>query len=449
MPERDDPRQSRLEPQQSDADADASAQLDGASAAAGAPVGPLASASFTGTRRTDTLTPSASASPLARAALAGLIVSFALMVAGNGLFQTIVPLWVLDTGHSTLLIGLIQSCYYAGFIAGALVNRVLIHRIGQHRTFVAYAAAAAILALAFGQSHSPTAFALVRAISGFVFMGLYGSCESWLNSYAGNEKRGQLFGIYSTINYLSLGSGQFLIKLQNGFSVQQFTVAAALFASAVIPATLLSGGEKREAAPPPSMPAVNWKTSLGEMLRDSPLAIPGGILTGFLYSSFYSLAPVYLVGNGFSTADLSVFMGVALIVALLPQWPMGRLSDRIDRRRLLSGVALLSAAMSAALLVSSTRSVIWCAMLAYVAVTFTLYGVVISHVQDCTQARYRLSMSITLLVLFSFGGMTGPALASLAMTLIGPSGFFVFNLCSCVLLAWAARAVGRPPSRNA
>ncbi len=132
-------------------------------------------------------------------------------------------------------------------------------------------------------------------------------------------------------------------------------------------------------------------------------------------------------------------MGIALIGALLPQWPMGRLSDKVDRRRLVYYTASILTVLSLVLFLIDVRAVNWYATLVYVAVTFTTYGLIVSHVHDRTEARLRVAISATLLVLFSFGGMTGPFLASAVMTLVGPSGLFLFNAISCVLLALCAR----------
>lgn len=207
-----------------------------------------------------------------------------------------------------------------------------------------------------------------------------------------------------------------------------------------MPVTLMEGWPvKVSDANLDRVPARAWRESLRDMTAATPLAVPGCILAGFIYSSFYSMMPVYLERSGFSTHDLATFMGVALIGALLPQFPMGRLSDRVDRRRLVLWTASVSAALSVVLICLDVRVVVWCATLAYVAVTFTQYGLIVSHVQDRTESQFRVAVSVMLLVLFSLGGMTGPTLASTMMMLVGPRGLFVFNAISCVLLALSAK----------
>nr|WP_057929580.1 MFS transporter [Burkholderia ambifaria] len=373
-------------------------------------------------------------------ALAGLLFGYELLIVGNGFFQTLIPLRIIESGYPTLAVGLIQSCYYCGYILGAVINRRLIDRIGQHRTFVAFSAAASILALAFGTAQSPWVLGFVRLLTGFTFMGLYISIESWLNGTVGNERRGQVFGTYAAINYLAVGTGQFLFNVGTDSRVQQFSIVAALFASAVLPVTLFEGWPAKVADENlEPVPARTWRASMREMMATTPLAVPGCILAGFLYSSFYSMMPVYLQRTGFSTTELATFMGLALIGALVPQWPIGRISDKVDRRRLVYYTSSISGGLSLALFCVNVRAVTWCATLVYVAVTFTLYGLIVSHVHDRTRAHLRIAISATLLVLFSFGGMTGPALASMLMTIFGASGIFLFNALSSLLLAFCAR----------
>ncbi|WP_438397300.1 MFS transporter [Caballeronia sp. DA-9] len=365
------------------------------------------------------------------------------------MFQTLIPLRMIQSDYSTLVIGLIQSCYYAGYILGAVVNRRLIDRIGQHRTFVAFSAAASILALAFGGAHSAWALGCIRLLTGVAFMGLYTSVESWLNGTVENSKRGQVFGLYAALGYLAIGSGQFLLNVGVDSPAQQFSIAAALFAAAVMPVTLMEGWPVRVRDENlERVPVRAWRESLRDMKNATPLAVPGCILAGFIYSSFYSMMPVYLERSGYSTHEIATFMGVALIGALLPQFPMGRLSDRIDRRRLVYWTAVTSAVLSVVLMCFDVREVTWCATLVYVAVTFTQYGLIVSHVQDRTEAHLRVAVSVMLLVLFSLGGMTGPTLASTTMMLVGPRGLFAFNAISCALLALSARHALTLAARN-
>jgi MFS family permease len=384
--------------------------------------------------------------------LAGLLLGYALLTCGNGLYQTLIPVRLVLAGAATFTVGLVQSSYYFGFLLGAVFARHLIDRIGQHRVFIAFTASAAILALAFATFESIIVLVLVRLLTGFAFMGLYAAIESWLNGTAPNERRGQIFASYTALNYLSLALGQLLLVIPDSTGLTRFCMTAALFAAAIVPVSLLDGWPARvsdQTLTP--MRQHTWGEAISSLRMSTPLAIPGCVLGGFLYSSFYSLTPLFLVRAGFSNGELSAFMSLCLFSALCTQWPAGRLSDRIDRRRLVHNSAATSLALSVALTLLHERVFIWVLLPIYVAITFTQYGLIVSHTNDRTAPHMRVAMSSILLVLFSFGAMTGPAIASALMTLIGENGLFAFNAISCAFLALSAgRAIRdtRPTSNS-
>ncbi len=373
--------------------------------------------------------------------LAGLLLGAAFLILGNGLFQTLIPLRLVRHGESTLVVGFIQSCYYLGFLLGAFTARRLIDRFGQHRVFVTFAALAAILTQAFGAFESAPTLALIRLATGFAFMGLFSSIESWIQGTASNANRGRIFATYTTINYFSLCTGQLMLNIGSPGATTGFSLASGLFAAAIIPVALLSGWPKTSDSDANNpMRAHSWIEVLRALTGATSLAVPGCILAGLLYSSFYSLMPVFLVRSGFATSDLSLFMGVCLLGALFTQRPIGRLSDRYARRVLVFRIALLSAALSTALVLLHQGAFLWIGAIAYVAVTFTQYGLVAGDTNDRIDPQLRVAISSLLLVLFSVGGMTGPAIASVFMTVLGAKGIFAFNALACLALAWAARS---------
>ncbi|WP_321939081.1 MFS transporter [Paraburkholderia sp. J8-2] len=382
----------------------------------------------------------ASQTPSEYRTLAGLLLGAGFLILGNGLFQTLIPLRLVRHGESTLMVGLIQSCYYLGFLLGAFTARRLIDRFGQHRVFIAFAALAAILTQAFGAFDSAPTLALIRLATGFAFMGLFSSIESWIQGTASNANRGRIFGTYSTVNYFSLCAGQLLLNIGSPGATTGFALASGLFSAAIIPVALLSGWPRtaNSGAIEP-LRGHSWIEVLRALTRATSLAVPGCILAGFLYSSFFSLMPVFLVRSGFATTNLSLFMGVCLLGALFTQRPIGRLSDRYARRVLVFRIALLSAALSVALVVLHEGAFLWIGAIAYVAVTFTQYGLVAGDTNDRIDPQLRVAISSLLLVLFSLGGMTGPAIASMFMTVLGAKGLFAFNAFSCLVLAWAAK----------
>ncbi len=405
--------------------------------------GPLSEASLLGAPPTPPGPAPADAVPLPISiypALLGILLAYGVLVVGNGLFVTAVPFHALKFGASTLSIGVIQSCYYGGFLLGAFYNRTLIERIGQHRAFVAFTALAALFVMGFAVSESVPMLCLLRLGTGFALMGMYTTVESWLNGSVPNTMRGRVFGSYLTINYLAVSAGQFLLNVGEAGSEGQLLLVAGLFVAAILPIALMQGWPTRVADERlVKQPAVSLFDSVAEMARATPIAIPGCILAGFLYSAFYAIMPIYLTRIGFSIGSLSTLMGVALFGALLMQWPVGRLSDRMDRRTLSRRLALAAAAFCVPLIVIQAHWLVFVLMFLFSAANFTQYGLIVSHVNDRTEPERRVAVSATLLILFSVGGILGPMIASVFVTLLGPGGLHVFNVACALALARVAR----------
>jgi MFS family permease len=168
--------------------------------------------------------------------------------------------------------------------------------------------------------------------------------------------------------------------------------------------------------------------------------VPACIGAGLLSSAFYALTPVYLARIGFPAADISRAMGIVLIGALLSQWPVGKLSDRLGRRTTLGAVAISAAVLAAALIVVRAPLAVDILLFLYVALTFTLYGVIVSDVNDRVDQSIRVKTSATLLLVFSIGGAAGPTVGSLFMRVLGAGGLYVFALLVTLGLAALSRA---------
>ena len=400
--------------------------------------GPLSEASLLGATHSSPATPDAiiTASASVYPGLIGLLAAYGVLIVGNGLFTTAVPFQIMRFDASTMLVGAVQSSYYGGFILGAFFTRTLIERIGQHRAFVAFAAMATLLVMGFSMSESPFTLCLFRLGTGFALMGIYTTVESWLNGSVPNSIRGSVFGSYQAINFLAVGAGQFLLNIGAPGGQTQILLVVALFTAAVLPITMMQGWPSRvpdnRLAP---TDAHTWMDSVRDMMTKAPIAVPGCILAGLLYSTFYSLMPVYLARIGFSTAQLSLITGGSLLCALLTQWPVGRLSDRMHRCRLSARLATCSACVTLPLVVIDAPWLASALTFVFVAMTFTQYGLIASHVNDRTSAEHRVAISATLIILFSIGGLIGPALVSGLIAAFGPKALHAFNVIASMLLA--------------
>lgn len=383
-------------------------------------------------------------------ALIGLLCGYTVLICGNSLLTTLVSLRMLHVERSALDVGLVQSCYYLGFIVGALGLGPLVARIGPQRAFIGFAALTALAALGYLSFDTPGAWAALRFVTGFSMVGVFTSIESGVNGAVANEKRGQAFAVYLVLTYLGVSAGQFLLGLEAGNGDFERVFVNALFVGALIPVALIgdwqvplpspvSSAMRASPLATPKRPAL-LLDGLHELRRAAPLSVPACIGAGLLSSAFYALTPVYLARIGFPAADISHAMGLVLIGALLSQWPVGKLSDRLGRRATLGAVSIASAVLAAALIVLRSPAVVDTVLFLYVALTFTLYGVIVSDVNDRVDQSARVKTSATLLLVFSIGGAAGPTVGSLFMRFLGAGGLYVFALAVTLGLAALARA---------
>ncbi|WP_322042309.1 MFS transporter [Paraburkholderia sp. J67] len=384
-------------------------------------------------------------------ALYGLLGGYTILVCGNSLLTTLISLRMLEAAHGALGVGLVQSCYYVGFIVGALGLGPLVGRIGPQRAFIGFGALTALAALGYLSFDSPDVWAVLRLVTGFSMVGVFTSIESGVNGAVANEQRGRAFALYLVLTYLGVSAGQFLLGVGAPGSNLEHALVNGLYVLALIPVALV--GDWQHSVPPPVTAAAARASPLAmpkrptllldglrELARVAPRSVPACIGAGLLSSAFYALTPVYLARIGFPASDISHAMGIVLIGALLSQWPVGRLSDRLGRRATLGAVSLVAAVAAAALIVVRTPWLVDTLLFLYVALTFTLYGVIVSDVNDHVDQTRRVQTSATLLLVFSLGGAAGPTLASLFMRLLGPGGLYVFALAITLGLAALSRA---------
>jgi MFS family permease len=383
-------------------------------------------------------------------ATAILLLGYAILITGNGLLGTLISLRLIQQQTPSLVVGVVQSAYYVGFMVGALWGGGLIGRVGHHRAFVTFAAVSACCALGYAAWSAAAIWVALRFVMGFCLVGIFTVVESWLHQVASNAQRGRVFSAYLITNYLGVGTGQFLISLADPAGFALFSVVSALFSASLIPVALAGNAPAPlTAAQTPSgggSRLARGLSGLRTVYQWAPLGVYGCLAAGLLNSGFYTMQPVFMRTLGYSVADVSHFMGFALLAALLPQWPVARLADLFDRRTIIVAITALAAACSLLLFLLHTGPLVEALGYLYVSVVFSLYGVVTSYVNDCIPADQRIAVSAGLLLIFSLGASAGPTLASALMALAGPGGLYLFTtIVTCTLAALTLQSLRTTP----
>jgi len=365
-----------------------------------------------------------------------------ILLAGNGLLGTLLAIGAVQREYSVAVTGIVMAAYSVGFIVGSLRGVELIGRAGHIRTFAALASVASASALMHGLFDTPIVWAALRMISGFCFAGLYMVIESWLNELSDNTNRGRVLSVYMMVNLAALAVGQLFLLLPDPGGFELFCAASVLISLGLVPVTL-----SRSTAPAPQRPAL-MKLSL--LYRTSPLGMAGCFTSGLAMGAFWAMAPVFCRTLGLSEDITAIFMASTVVGGLILLWPIGRLSDRLDRRTVITLVFAASGLASLALILTSdTKAVVLFGLTAvWGGFTFPIYSLSVAHTNDFLKPGSLVSASSGLLMVYGAGAILGPLIAGLAMSLSGPLGLYgtlAGLMAIMVLFALYRRAVRAAP----
>jgi len=358
-----------------------------------------------------------------------LLIGMALLMLGAGLQGTLVGLRASLEGFPTLLAGVVLAAYYFGYMGGSLMTPALVSSVGHIRVFAALTSLASVLILLQGVFVAPLPWTLLRIASGFCFAGIYVVAESWLNDRVDNQHRGLLLSLYMLVCYAGLGLGQLLLNLADPRSTVLFILVSVLISVAMVPMALTAS-----AAPEFSVPV---RVRLRELFRRSPLGVVGVALSGAVSGCLFSLGALYTGGKGFSTLEVSLFMAAAILAACVTQLPVGRISDRMDRRQVIAAACLLAAlgAIGAWWLADVSRTGFFLMVAVYGGMSLTLYSLSLAHVNDQVPAQERVGASSTLILLNGAGAFVAPIVVAAIMEVAGGDTFLPLLAAMHLLLA--------------
>ena len=338
-----------------------------------------------------------------------LLLGFGILMLGDGLQGTLLAVRAYREGFPTAVTGLVMSSFYAGFLGGTLWAPGIVRRVGHIRVFAALAALASAGILVHAAFVHPVAWVALRLLSGFCFSGLYIVAESWLNDSASNQTRGQLLSVYMVITYLAVGGGQLFLNLADPAGYPLFVLTSVLISVAVVPLLL-------SATPAPRFEESN-SVKLSDLYRISPLGVFGMFAVGLVTAAIFALGPVYAGLLGLDTAGISYFMLAPVVATVLLQWPIGRLSDRFDRRLVILVVTVIASAAAVMCIYAGRISTL------HVTVMFGLFGgfslpmyaLCVAHTNDHLSPAQMVAASSGLVLAGGIGAVIGPLGIALAM----------------------------------
>jgi MFS family permease len=346
-----------------------------------------------------------------------LFLGLALLMMGNGLLGSLLGLRADLEGFPTVVIGVVMSMYYVGFLLGSLTIPRRLMTVGHIRVFAGLAALASATALTYSLVIAPLAWGGLRFIFGLAMSGLYVTVESWLNERASNETRGRLLSVYMLVVTFGLGSGQLLLGIDDPLNATLFIVVGILISMAVVPVALI-----RIPVPSETIPV---KFSIAALARVAPLGVVAVVLSGFADGAIIALGAVYATGVGMEPGLVGAFMAASIIGGAASQYPLGYLSDRFSRRRVVLVVATGAVVLATvAAVVNPTGPWLFVLAAVYGSLAFPMYALAVSMINDVMPPHQLVAAAAGIIFVYAIGSIVGPIAVSVLMQIVGPVGYF-------------------------
>jgi len=369
-----------------------------------------------------------------------LLIGVMLLMVGNGIQGTLLGLRGAIEGFSTYEMSLVMSGYFAGFLGGSRATPGLIRRVGHVRVFAALGSFISAALILFPVITDPIAWTALRVAIGFSFSGVYVTAESWLNHAATNQNRGKALSLYLIVQMIGIIAAQGLVVLADPGGYLLFILPSVLVSLAFAPILL-------SVSPTPAF-ATARRMTLRDLVRISPLGVVGIMLTGAVFSALFGMAAVFATQAGLGVGQVSFFIAMIYVGGLVLQYPVGWISDRVDRRTLILTVAGLGAlAALVPVIVQGSYPALIVAAFLIGGTANPLYALLLAYTNDFLEVEDMPAASAGLMFVNGIGAVAGPLVTGWAMTTFGPLGFFVY--IAVMMLVLVAYGLWRSTRRSA
>lgn len=357
-----------------------------------------------------------------------LLLGMLLLMIGNGLQGTLMGVRGGIEGFSTFELSLVTSGYFLGFLGGSRMAPGLIRQVGHVRVFAALASFISAALILYPVVTYSWAWVLLRVVIGFAFSGVYVTAESWLNNSSSNETRGQTLSLYMIVQMAGIVIAQGLLNVADPAGFLLFIIPSVLVSISFAPILL-------SVTPTPAFDNTK-KMSLRELYTFSPLGFVGMFFLGSVFSAQFGMSSVYATEVGLTVGEISIFMSAIFVGAMILQYPIGWMSDRMDRRILIMAVAAIgSLACGMGWLFGPSFIVLVISGALIGGMSNPLYSLLIAYTNDYLDPDDMAAASGGLIFVNGLGAISGPVLLGWAMTRYGPEAFWAFIMALMTAIA--------------
>ena len=313
-----------------------------------------------------------------------------------------------------------MSGYFAGLLFGSYIAPKLVRQVGHIRVFAAFASIASTCILTQAAFIEPVTWIFMRFLTGMCMSGLYVVVESWFNDKADNNTRGTLLAIYSTLQLTGVALGQLLLNLASPSGYDLFLLTSVLISLSLVPVALANISAPRVE----QTESVSW----GDLYKISPFGVIGLFLLGMVQSVLFGMSAVFASLIGLSVVAVSLFASMPFIGGILLLFPLGSLSDKLDRRKIVIVTSAGSAifALAGFMVFENNFYTLFLVTTIYGGLSYPMYSLLIAHANDNARPEQMLSVCSGLVMIFGLGATIGPLVVGFTMDWYGYGSFFMF-----------------------
>ncbi len=325
--------------------------------------------------------------------------------------------------------GFMMSGYFVGYFIGAATIPNIISRVGHIRVFAAFASLASLVVLIHSVIIHPFIWFLLRILTGVSMVCIYTVAESWLNDRSSNKNRGSVLSIYMVILYGTMGIGMFLLNFSSPKNFQPFILVSVITSAALIPILLT----KKK---PPNFKKIQ-SMNMRELYKASPFGMVSSLFYGTIQSALFTLLAVYATSMNFTILEISIVTFLLAISGAIAQFPIGKLSDLYDRRKVIVLTSFGAAIFSICCIFSvglmylpeghaTTKIWFFLFLTLFSFCSLPMFSLILAHTNDNISKERFVAAGAGLQFVFGLGAISGPMLCSVFMNIVGENGFFIF-----------------------
>ena len=343
---------------------------------------------------------------------------------------------------SLLATGVLMSAYFIGYFIGANIVPNLVARVGHVRVFAAFASMASLSILVHAVVVNPLVWSIARFLTGMSMVSIFIVTESWLNDRANNRSRGKLLSVYMFVTFSSIALGALLLNFSSPIKFEPFILISLLLSIALVPILLT----KRKA---PRFKKIS-PMKIKELYKISPMGVVVSFCNGLVHSAIFSLTAVYAIKMGFSIFEISLLIFLITIAGAVFQWPVGFISDKMDRRKVIVYSSIISAFFAFLAIASfgtaaelmylsvnweTNKTMFFVFVTIFAGFSLPIYAINIAHTNDYIPKEKFVAAGAGLQLLMGLGAVGGPITCVIFMDNFGPSGFFIFLIILQIVIS--------------